>query len=49
LKLNTAQLTQMHKDNHHIANALAIKKAKIECLTVLTKALYDALEKNYLS
>jgi hypothetical protein len=41
-----AQLSQMRDDNRRVANALAIEKAKTERLTMLTKALYDAFEKN---
>jgi hypothetical protein len=36
----------MRDDNRRVANALAIEKAKTERLTMLTKALYDAFEKN---
>ena len=42
-----AQLAQMREDNRRVANALAIEKAKTERLTMLTKALYDAFEKNF--
>ena len=42
-----AQLAQMREDNRRVVNALAIEKAKTERLTILTKALYDAFEKNY--
>jgi hypothetical protein len=36
----------MRDDNRRVVNALAIEKAKTERLTMLTKALYDAFEKN---
>jgi hypothetical protein len=42
-----AQLAQMREDNRRVANALTLEKAKTERLTILTKALYDAFEKNY--
>jgi hypothetical protein len=42
-----AQLAQMREDNRRVASALAVEKAKTERLTVLTKALYDAFEKNF--
>jgi hypothetical protein len=42
-----AQLAQMREDNRRVANALAMERAKTERLTILTKALYDAFEKNY--
>jgi hypothetical protein len=42
-----AQLAQMREDNRRVVNALAIEKAKTERLTILTKALYDAFEKNF--
>ncbi|KAI9510562.1 HSF-type DNA-binding-domain-containing protein [Russula earlei] len=42
-----AQLAQMRDDNRRVANALAIEKARTERLTLLTKALYDAFEKNF--
>jgi hypothetical protein len=42
-----AQLAQMREDNRRVVNALALEKAKTERLTILTKALYDAFEKNY--
>jgi hypothetical protein len=42
-----AQLAQMRDDNRRVVNALAIEKAKTERLTMLTKALYDAFEKNF--
>ncbi|KAH9964407.1 HSF-type DNA-binding-domain-containing protein [Russula compacta] len=42
-----AQLAQMREDNRRVANALAIEKAKTERLTMLTKALYDAFDKNF--
>jgi hypothetical protein len=41
-----AQLAQMREDNRRVANALALEKAKTERLTILTRALYDAFEKN---
>ncbi|KAI0249681.1 HSF-type DNA-binding-domain-containing protein [Lactifluus subvellereus] len=42
-----AQLAQMREDNRRVATALAMEKAKTERLTMLTKALYDAFEKNF--
>jgi hypothetical protein len=42
-----AQLAQMREDNRRVAGALAMEKAKTERLTMLTKALYDAFEKNF--
>ncbi|KAI0297477.1 HSF-type DNA-binding-domain-containing protein [Multifurca ochricompacta] len=42
-----AQLAQMREDNRRVANALAMEKAKTERLTILTKALYEAFEKNF--
>jgi hypothetical protein len=42
-----AQLAQMREDNRRVVNALALEKAKTERLTILTKALYDAFEKNF--
>jgi hypothetical protein len=42
-----AQLAQMCEDNCRMASALAVEKAKTERLTIFTKALYDAFEKNF--
>src|ERR1700761_26850 len=42
-----AQLAQMREDNRRVATALAMEKAKTERLTMLTKALYEAFDKNY--
>ena len=42
-----AQLAQMCEDNCRVASALAVEKAKTERLTIFTKALYDAFEKNF--
>ena len=37
----------MREDNRRVATALAIEKAKTERLTLLTKALYEAFDKNF--
>jgi hypothetical protein len=37
----------MREDNRRVANALTMERAKVERLMILTKALYDAFEKNY--
>ncbi|KAH9169466.1 HSF-type DNA-binding-domain-containing protein [Lactarius sanguifluus] len=42
-----AQLAQMRDDNRRVATALAMERAKTERLTMLTKALYEAFEKNF--
>jgi len=42
-----AQLSQMREDNRRVATALAMERAKTERLTMLTKALYEAFDKNF--
>ncbi|TFY78641.1 hypothetical protein EWM64_g5372 [Hericium alpestre] len=42
-----AQLAQMREENRRVSGALSAEKAKVERLALVTKSLYDVVEKNF--